>query len=287
MIEENCHYHSLIDYDKITTEIVDWLKNWFKDKSGPAVIGISGGKDSTVCAALLVKALGKERVIGVMMPNGEQKDINDSIKVCKLLGIKTFTINIGETVNALNSELIKNIKDPEIEKVYVIHSIGDTTKYIIDNPLYSTNTPARCRMTVLYGIAAMYNGYVANTCNLSEDWIGYSTKWGDAVGDFSIINKLTKSEVVRLGDNLGLPHELIHKTPSDGMCGMSDEDKLGFTYDELDAYIRSLPKYNIDGKVYSKPSKEIIEKIEKMHNHPNTRKKCIILDSPLDYPTAF
>lgn len=276
-----------MDYEKITIEIIDWLKNWFKDKSGLAIIGISGGKDSTVCAALLVKALGKERVVGVMMPNGEQKDIDDSIKVCKLLGIKTFNINIGDMINALNSELIKNIKDPEINKDFIIHTLANSTKYIINNSLYSTNTPARCRMTVLYGIAALYNGFVVNTCNLSEDWIGYSTKWGDAVGDFSILNKLTKTEVVELGDYLGLPYELTHKIPSDGMCGMSDEDKFGFTYDDLDNYIRSLPDYNIDGKVYSKPSKEIIEKIEKMHNHPNTKKKCIILDSPLNYPIAF
>ena len=276
-----------MDYEKITIEIINWLQNWFKDKLGPAIIGISGGKDSTVCAALLVKALGAERVIGVMMPNGEQKDIDDSIKVCKLLGIKTFTINIGETVNALNKEIISEIKEPGIENKYIIHTIANSKKYIINNPLYSTNTPARCRMTVLYGIAALYNGFVVNTCNLSEDWIGYSTKWGDAVGDFSILNKLTKTEVVELGDYLGLPHELTHKTPSDGMCGMSDEDKLGFTYDDLDNYIRSLPEYNIDGIEHLKPSKEIIEKIEKMHNHPNTKKKCIILDSPLDYPTAF
>jgi len=277
-----------MDYTGISTEIIIWIKKWFFNKSGPAVIGISGGKDSTVCAALLVKALGKDRVIGVMMPNGEQKDIDDSKKVCELLGIKSFTINIGEMYNSLNSEIIKNVKEPEFEKKYVIHTIGDNTNYIINNPLYSTNTPARCRMTVLYGIAALYNGFVVNTCNLSEDWIGYSTKWGDAVGDFSILNKLTKSEVVGLGDYLGLPYELTHKIPSDGMCGLSDEDKLGFTYDDLDKYIRSLPEYNITGEKYDLTlSKEIIEKIDRMHNHPNTKKKCIILDSPLEYPTAF
>jgi len=132
-------------------------------------------------------------------------------------------------VNALNLEIIKKIKEPKIENKYLIHTIGNSKKYIINNPLYSTNTPARCKMTVLYGITALYNGFVVNTCNLSKDWIGYSTKWGDAIGDFSILNKLTKSEVVKLGDYLGLPFELTHKIPSDGMCGMSDEDKLGFT----------------------------------------------------------
>jgi len=279
-----------MDYAKISIEIINWLKSWFSDKPGPAIIGISGGKDSTVCAALLVKALGKKRVIGVMMPNGIQKDISDSKKVCELLGIRSFVININKMFEELNYELISKIRDPQIERNFEINPIGtvqDPTRYVINNPLYSTNTPARCRMTVLYGIAALYNGFVVNTCNLSEDWIGYSTKWGDAVGDFSILNKLTKSEVVELGDYLGLPYDLTHKTPSDGMCGMSDEDKLGFTYDDLDNYIRSLPEYNIDGKEHLKPSKEIIEKIEKMHNHPNTKKKCIILDSPLSYPTAF
>ena len=279
-----------MDYAKISTETINWLKSWFSDKPGPAIIGISGGKDSTVCAALLVKALGKDKVIGVIMPNGIQKDIDDSKKVCELLGIRSFVININKIYEELNCELISKIRDPQNERNFEINPIGtvqDSTRYVINNPLYSTNTPARCRMTVLYGIAALYNGFVVNTCNLSEDWIGYSTKWGDAIGDFSILNKLTKSEVVELGDYLGLPHELTHKTLSDGMCGMSDEDKLGFTYDDLDNYIRSLPGYNIDGKEHLKPSDEIIKKIERMHDHPNTKKKCIILESPLDYPTAF
>ena len=172
-------------------------------------------------------------------------------------------------------------------KPILIHTIENTPNYVINEPIYSTNTPARCRMVVLYGISALFNGYVVNTCNLSEDWIGYSTKWGDAVGDFSLLNKLTKSEVVKLGDYLGLPYELIHKTPSDGMCGQSDEEKLGFTYDELDEYIRNKSEYNIDGLKHKIILEETIKKIEKLHNHPNTKNKCIILDSPLDYPTAF
>ena len=276
-----------MDYKKITEEIITWIKDWFKDKSGPAIIGIYGGKDSTVCAALLIKALGKDRVIGVMMPNGDQKDINDSIKVCDLLGFKSFTINIGNMYNSLNEEIIKKVRVQQTESKYLIHTIENTPNYVINEPIYSTNTPARCRMVVLYGISALFNGYVVNTCNLSEDWIGYSTKWGDAVGDFSLLNKLTKSEVVKLGDYLGLPYELIHKTPSDGMCGQSDEEKLGFTYDELDEYIRNKPEYNIDGLKHKIIFEETIKKIEKLHNHPNTKNKCIILDSPLDYPTAF
>lgn len=266
-----------MDCNKIHDHIIKWIKDWFKDKTGPAVLGISGGKDSTVCAALLTEALGKDRVIGVMMPNGVQTDIDDSKKVIEFLGIKGIEINIGGAYNELRSE---------INKQYPGISFPS---------LFTTNTPARLRMTTLYGIAAMFGGVVCNTCNLSEDWIGYSTKWGDAVGDFSLLNCLTKSEVVALGDTIGLPYELIHKVPSDGMCGKTDEDNLGFSYDELDAYIRSQPKYNINSEYDSNPNllSGVVEKIEKMHFAPNTKKKCIELDNPFDYsspwhlPTAF
>lgn len=268
-----------MDYNKIHEHIVKWIKNsWFgTNENIPVVIGISGGKDSTVCAALLTEALGKDRVIGVMMPNGVQTDIDDSKKVIEFLGIKGIEINIGGAYNELRSE---------INKQYPGISFPS---------LFTTNTPARLRMTTLYGIAAMFGGVVCNTCNLSEDWIGYSTKWGDAVGDFSLLNCLTKSEVVALGDTIGLPYELIHKVPSDGMCGKTDEDNLGFSYDELDAYIRSQPKYNINSEYDSNPNllSGVVEKIEKMHFAPNTKKKCIELDNPFDYsstwhlPTAF
>ena len=253
-----------MDYKKIHDEIINWIKDWFADKgeNSKAVIGISGGKDSTVCAALLVEALGKDRVIGVMMPNGEQKDINDSYKVFDILGIKQNVINIGNMYNNL-TEQMKTVITNEKE---------------FPNNVYQSNTPARLRMTVLYGFAALTNGFVCNTCNLSEDWVGYSTKWGDAVGDFSLLNKLTKTEVVALGDFMGLPKELIHKAPADGMCGKTDEDNLGFTYETLDLYIRKgLPPKSLEVKM----------KIDKMHNHPNTKKKYILLDSPLELPTAF
>ena len=253
-----------MDYKKIYNEIIYWIKDWFADKgeNSKAVIGISGGKDSTVCAALLVEALGKDRVIGVLMPNGEQKDINDSCKVCDILGIKQNIINVGNMYNNLTEQLRTTVPN-ENE---------------FPNNLYQSNTPARLRMTVLYGFAALTNGFVCNTCNLSEDWVGYSTKWGDAVGDFSLLNKLTKTEVVALGDFMGLPKELIHKAPADGMCGKTDEDNLGFTYETLDLYIRKgLPPKSLEVKM----------KIDKMHNHPNTKKKCTKLDSPLDLPTAF
>lgn len=252
-------------------EIVAWIHRWFADKgNAPAVIGISGGKDSAVCAALLVEALGAERVVGVQLPCGNQSDISDSDAVFEFLGIRKRTVNILPALVDLTSEILKAVDKP--------------IKYISDNvelpALYSTNTPARIRMVTLYGIAAMVGGFVCNTCNLSEDWVGYSTKWGDAVGDFSLLNRLTKTEVCQLGDELGLPKNLVHKAPSDGMSGMSDEDKLGFTYEQLDNIIHTKERMVIDSVT--------INKVAKMHNNPNTKKKCVELDSPLYWlPTAF
>lgn len=220
-----------IDIKEAHKKIVDYIKFWFADKgNAPVVIGISGGKDSTVCAALLAEALGKDMVIGVMMPNGIQKDISDSEKVIELLGIKRALINIEDAYKELRQQFLSDGHTPD------------------DKPLYTTNTPARLRMTTLYGIAAIYGGFVCNTCNLSESIVGWETYGGDGFGDFSPIGKLTKTEVVALGDELGLPKELVHKTPSDGMCGSSDEEKMGFTYEELDKTIRE----NIKGKNYDK-----------------------------------
>lgn len=237
-------------------ELLDFIKDFFKDKKGPAVIGISGGKDSTVCAALLTEALGKERVIGVMMPNGVQIDLNDSVKVCELLGIQAITVNIGPVYDTLRTQIdTSDIKDSPDQWV----------------PLFTTNTPARLRMATLYGIAAQLGGFVCNTCNYSEDFVGYSTKYGDCCGDFSLLNQLTKTEVVALGDYMKLPVELVHKTPSDGMCGKSDEDNMGFTYDALDVFIREgLPP----------KAQEAYRAIKRMHLNPNTKLKLL----PMAYP---
>lgn len=237
--------------------IIKWIKNWFEDKPGPAVLGISGGKDSTVCAALLTEALGPDRVIGVMMPNGVQADIEDSKKVIEFLGIKGIEVNIVNAYNALSNAI----------------DINNLTKSSIDCKAYITNTPARLRMTTLYGIAALCGGFVCCTGNKSEDYVGYSTKYGDAAGDFALLNNLTKTEVVELGEYMSLPSYLIHKTPSDGMCGKSDEDNMGFTYGTLDKYIlEGLPPKSLEIKM----------KIDKMHNNPNTKLKLIPMPSPAD-----
>lgn len=210
----------------IHDSLIEWIKEWFEKngKNANAVVGISGGKDSTVCAALLAEALGKDRVIGVMMPNGIQTDINDSKKVCELLGIKSYEINIDTAFNSLT------------DKILTATNALDNSKNLSQ---YVTNTPARIRMVTLYGVASIVNGRVCNTCNASESVVGWETYGGDGFGDFSPLGRMTVSEVLELGDYMKLPKELVYKTPSDGMCGASDEDKMGFTYSELDSLIRN------------------------------------------------
>ena len=227
------------DVEKVTAGVVDWVRRFFEENASPstyAVIGISGGKDSSVAAAVCAKALGSDRVIGVLMPQGEQADIAFSHLLVDTLGIKSYTVNIGETVSTFMNELGKHI-EPSQQAII--------------------NTPARIRMTTLYAIAACVGGRVVNTCNLSEDWVGYSTKFGDAAGDFSPLSDLTVTEVLQVGDYLGLPKELVHKVPIDGLCGKTDEDNLGFTYAELDRYIRGFTDLS------DKP--ELKARIDRMH----------------------
>ena len=207
--------------EKVTGEVVEWVRDLFERTATPttnAVIGISGGKDSSVAAAVCAKALGRDRVIGVLMPQGEQADISYSHLLVDTLGIKSYTINIGDTVSTFMKELGKHMEPSNQAKV---------------------NTPARIRMATLYAVAACNNGRVVNTCNLSEDWVGYSTRYGDAAGDFAPLGGLTVQEVKAIGKELGLPIDLVEKTPSDGLSGKSDEDNLGFTYAVLDRYIRT------------------------------------------------
>lgn len=223
---------------------VEQMKKWIRQQvpeGSKAIIGISGGKDSTIAAALCVEALGAENVIGVCMPQYRQDDIRDAYRVCELLNIHRFEINIGSICEEL---------------CYKIDVEYDYDKKSINNPMIKTNLPARIRMATLYAVAALYpNSRVVNTCNYSEDYVGYSTKYGDAAGDFSPLGNLTVREVLAVGDFLGLPHYLVHKTPNDGMCGKSDEEKLGFTYEQLDDYILHTRHVDID----------IVEKIEKLH----------------------
>ena len=213
----------MFDAKRVKDEIVEWITDWF-EKNGngcKAVVGVSGGKDSSVVAALCVAALGKDRVIGVLMPNGEQSDIKYSHMLCDHLGIKNYTVNVGPAINGVLDSIHENAADIEVTEQA------------------TTNLPARIRMATLYAVSQSVNGRVANTCNLSEDWVGYSTKFGDAAGDFSPLSRLTVSEVKAIGRELGLPAELVDKTPSDGLCGKTDEMNLGFSYDVLDKYIRT------------------------------------------------
>ena len=205
---------------KVKNDIVQWIKDWFEinGKGCKGVVGISGGKDSSVVAALLVEALGKENVVGVLMPKGEQFDIDVSISLCEFLDINYYTININNAYNGLMNELKKS--------------------GVPVNTQATTNLPPRLRMSTVYAVSQSVNGRVANTCNLSEDWVGYSTRYGDSVGDFSPLSKLTVQEVKAVGRALGLPEKFVEKVPIDGLCGKTDEDNLGFTYETLDKYIR-------------------------------------------------
>ena len=219
------------DVKKVTAEVIEWIQKWISENGNErtkVIIGVSGGKDSSVVSALMVKALGKDRVIGVMMPNGEQKDISDSQTLVSHLGIKNYTVNIAKAYEGIQS-------------AFADAGVIQTNDSF--SSIFKTNTPARLRMTTLYGIGAQIgNCRIVNTCNLSEDLVGYSTFYGDAAGDFAPINKLTTEEVVAIGDYLGLPSFLTHKAPSDGMCGKTDEDNLGFTYHEVNEIARKNEK---------------------------------------------
>ena len=223
----------MFDAKKVKDDCVQWIRDFFENngKGCNAVVGISGGKDSSIAAALCVEALGKDRVIGVLMPQGQQHDIDKAQLLVRHLGIRNYTVNIKAAVDALTGSL-----PAELELT----------------PQSTQNLPPRIRMSTLYAISQSCNGRVCNTCNLSEDWVGYSTRYGDSVGDFSPMSNLTVTEVKEIGRLLGLPDELVDKVPIDGLCGKTDEENLGFTYSELDVYIRTgkiddpIKKENID-----------------------------------------
>lgn len=232
---------------EVKNKCVKWIRDFFEEngKGCNAVVGISGGKDSSIVAALCVEALGKDRVMGVLMPNGEQSDIGMARKLINHLGIHSIEINIDETVNSVLNGIVTAIYD-DVRQGFDTLKISEQTKI---------NLPARIRMSTLYAVSQSMNGRVANTCNLSEDWVGYSTRYGDAAGDFSPLSNLTVTEIKQIGRVLGLPDDLIDKVPSDGLCGKTDEDNLGFTYDALDRYIRT-------GEI---EDEEVKKKIDTMH----------------------
>lgn len=226
----------MFDVKKVKNEIVEWIRNWFEQngKDCMAVVGISGGVDSSVVTALCVKALGKDRVFGIKMPCGEQPDIEYANMLIKYLEIKSYTMNIWDAVIGIDNQFPTDI---EVSKQTTI------------------NLPARIRMATLYAISQSLNGRVVNTCNMSESYVGFDTRYGDSAGDLSPLANLTKTEVIALAKELGLPDELVHKTPQDGLTGLTDEQSFGFSYSELDSYIR-------DG---IEPSEEVKAKIDSMH----------------------
>ena len=227
---------------------IQWIKDYYKDNpDGKAIIGISGGKDSTIAAALCVEALGADRVIGVLMPNGHQADIADSAEVCGILGIHFIEVNIEDAYEGIRDAIGVGMALNRAKNPY---------SSVYSNSMIKTNLPARLRMATLYAVAALYsNSRVVNTCNRSEDYVGYSTKFGDAAGDFSPLGNLTVREILEIGDELGLPEHLVHKAPSDGMCGKTDEDNLGFTYEQLDNHILNTGEVDMDTRI----------KIERLH----------------------
>ena len=243
------------DAKKTKDEIVTWIRNYFRKNGSDcnAVVGMSGGKDSTIVAALCCEALGKDRVFGVIMPNTAMKDSDIAVEICEYLDIDYMDINIGEAYDSLTEELAAN-----------------------DIKLSSnaaTNLPARLRMATLFMVAQSVNGRVANTCNYSEDYVGWATLFGDGAGQFSPLGKLTVTEVKQIGYELGLPKKFIEKIPADGLTDKSDEDNFGFTYQFLDRYIRTGDFGN---------NTATAARIDKMHN-ANTFK---LLPMPMYNPNC-
>ena len=242
----------MFDAGKVKDNLVQWIRDYF-EKNGKdcmAVVGISGGKDSSTVAALCAQALGPRKVYGVLMPQGEQHDIAYSRQLVDTLGIKHVVVNIKDSVDAL----LESIKQGGLSA----------------NRQAAINIPARIRMTTLYAVSAIVNGRVANTCNLSEDWVGYATKYGDGAGDFSPLSQLTVGEVKAVARELSLPANLIDKVPEDGLTGLSDEENLGFTYDCLDRYIR-------EGVCEDETIKEKIEMLHILNLHKLKLMPCFYL----------
>lgn len=242
-------------------QIVTFIRDYMEHNGphSPIIIGMSGGKDSTIVATLCAKAVGGNRVIGVSLPYGSTSTrfADDAIRAA---GIKSITMNIGMAYNSMIAEMrklkLRDLKEP-----------NDVVKF---------NAPARMRMNFLYMIANQIGGRVANTCNLSESYIGYDTAWGDQVGDFAPIQNYTVTELRAIGDALGLPKYLVHKVPEDGLCGQPDEVRFGFTYEILDRYLRDPEHCNV--------APETIDKIEAMHARSKFKYERVTLPNRAYFP---
>jgi NAD+ synthase len=258
---------------EITNKIIVEIKEYFRKTNGKtAVIGISGGKDSTVAAALCVRALGKENVFGVLMPNGltsneSSKDLEDGKEVCRILGIKYYIFDIHQAYYDILTK-VENLlycNNCKIEE-----SIASNQTKI--------NLAPRIRMTTLYAIAQSLNGgRVINTTNACERYVGYGTLWGDTVGDFSIFKNIKVSQVYKIGDELGLPHELVHKTPSDGLTGKSDEDVLGVTYKEIETFMKTDGVIEEDWNSCKGIFHESYQRISELHHNSRFKRNMINL----------
>ena len=236
--------------------IIKWTREWFANNTpgAPAVIGMSGGKDSTITAAILTIALGVENVVGILLPNGNQYDKKVAVEVCEKLKISYYEINIHDTVENIK----KNLDDARFYRIA-------TTDY---------NIPPRIRMTYLYAIANMVRGVVANTSNYSEAFLGYETKWGDMCGDFGLLSAYTVNEVLAIGKILvdmgycDIKH--IEKIPEDGLTHRTDENVFGFSYEELDNYI-----------MYKEtPCTEKLNNIIYMNKNSKHKRNCINIPHP-------
>lgn len=250
-MEETYDFNPAECYESIKKQFLAWLDRVPCKK---AVLGISGGKDSTVCAHLLSKIIGPENVYGVMMPNGLQTDIGDSLEVIKLTKINSYAVNIANAYNAIVDQLSYNGLKPSNDTII--------------------NMPARLRMTTLYAVAQTVGGFVLNTDNIDEIISGYYTLYGDGAGSYGLLRNLTVAEVIELGRWLGIPENLIMKKPGDGLQSQGDEERLGIKYADLDKLIRK-----------NEATDEFRQKIMKRYTANQFKTDLVNIPAPrFDYP---
>lgn len=226
--------------------IVQFVRNYFSEhKLGGAVIGLSGGKDSAVVLALLHLALGKENVVALTLPcHSKNEDRSLADVVAKRYGVKVVNVDLSSTY------------DSEVETI--AKSFKATDEELLNSNI---NLKPRLRTSVLYYFAAALSQVhkkpyiVVGTSNKCELYVGYFTKGGDNVYDLSLIADFDVQEVIKLGEVLGVPAEVLYRAPSDGISGSTDEEKLGVTYKDISKYI------NDPNSV----EKEVGAKIKKLH----------------------